>query len=537
MPKSLLRLVSAILIAVFLCIFDFSLQPSKVEAQVFKDPLLEYSYHAKIDLTWLKQFAGKIFDTTGMNPRQAAKIKEILDILDKTGIVEMENITMDFRMEKDRFTGSTKIMITPNAQRADLLHEVIAIPPRASVVRAMIPEDQTLAWISVMDPMPVYNMLDEYIIQPIQAKKGNPFKECPFKDLFAKFEGYIGDEAHLVFFNLGGFDEANPKPYAALIIQMADGIKDEDIKIIKDTFTGLFVDKLGGKMETGNWKERFEVLSFKDFGCPLDINPSLIVDKNYLIFATHPETLYEAAGYVLTPARTAQGMMPVVMNAMISVNIDKLVNILPPDAWQALIEMGIGSDMSNITSAVKEEDWGSVQLMRTHIPDGVLIECSMDRSLFSLLFNIWQTVISSEIHRSILSADNPEPTVRSNAHTLHIALERYAVDKEGKYPETFKELIDQDYMRSFPVNPYTDKPMNDVIFDKRAPGEFTYIPIKNPETKVIEDFYLLCYGETENSYDRLNNQALIKNSLVEDNPDGVPDDVLIIINGKSGEMD
>jgi len=533
MPKSLLRLVSAILIAVFLCIIDFSLQPSKVEAQVFKDPLLEYSYHAKIDLTWLKQFAGKIFDTTGMNPRQAAKIKEILDILDKTGIVEIENITMDFRMEKDRFTGSTKITITPNAQRADLLHEVIAIPPRASVVRAMIPEDQTLAWISVMDPIPVFNMLDEYIIQPIQTKKSNPLKECPCADLFTKCQGYIGDEAHLVFFNLGGFEDINPKPYAALIIQMADGIKDEDIKIIKDTFTGLFVDKLGGKMETGNWKERFEVLSFKDFGCPLDINPSLIVDKNYLIFATHPETLYEAAGYVLTPARTAQAMMPVVMNAMVSVNIDKLVNILPPDAWQALIEMGIGSDMSNIASAVKEEDWGSLQLMRTHIPDGVLIDCSMDRSLFSLLFTIWQEVMSSGIRHPLLISSDLESEVKSNLHSIHTAIERYAVDNNGKYPETSKELIELRYLSKFPLNPYTNEQMKDVAFGERAPGEFTYVPVKNPESKVIDGFYLIGYGESENNYDKLNNEALIKNNVVEENPDGVPDDVLLIVTGSS----
>jgi len=538
MSKSLMRFTSVIFIALFLCIFDFSLQPSKVEAQVFKDPLLEYSYHFKIDLTWLKQFVNRAFDITGMNESQASRIQKILGHVEKIGVFDLENMTGDMRLEGDRFTGSAKILVKPGATETSLLREIISTPPRASVIRALIPEDQILAWISVMDPLPLLDTLDEYIFQPVESenateknplmKKSNPLRNGPFAELLNECGEFIGNEAHLVLYDLGGFDDINPKPYAALIIEMNEGVKEEDLKIIKDAFKSMFVDNLGGKMETGNWINRFEVLSFKEFGCPLEITPSLIVDKNFLIFATHPEILYKTAEFVLTPARTAQAM-PVVMNAMITVKVNKLIEILPPDFWEFLELTPIGSEaqLKNLTNAIKEEDWGTIQFMRTHLPDGMLLECSMDRSLFSLLFTIWQELIISNIRTA--SRMEAEEESKSDLHTIQIALERYAVDNEGKYPKTSEELINLDYITEFPVNTFSEEPMKDVSFNQRAPGEFTYISIADPESGLINNFVLLGYGETENKYDKLNNEALSKEGVIEENPDGVQDDVLLII--------
>jgi hypothetical protein len=172
--------------------------------------------------------------------------------------------------------------------------------------------------------------------------------------------------------------------------------------------------------------------------------------------------------------------------------------------------------------------------MRTHLPDGVMLDCLMDRSLFSLLFTLWQEVVSSGIRQPLLSASDLEAQVKLNLHAIQVAIERYSVDKNGKYPENSKELIELGYMSKFPINPFTNEPMKDIAFKDRAAGEFMYIPMKNSETGLIDNFYLLGYGETENKYDKLNNEALTKNGLVEDNSDGISDDVLLIITGGGG---
>lgn len=525
------RTLVAILIAAILCLFDFSVNSSKAEAQVFKDPLLEYSYHIKFDLAWLKGFTDKLFDAHDTNPSQAKKLNEIFNIIEKTGIADMENITIDFRLDNDRFVGTTKIMLKTDEIKSNLIRDIVSIPPRASVVRALIPEEKTLAWISIMDPIPLIDLLDEYMFKQLEINKGsyNLFKNGPMGDWFTKCHDLLGDESHLVIFNIEGFNDIYPKPYFAVIIEMKDGLKDKELNTIKDAFRETFVDTYGGKMTKGNCKGRFETIIFEDFGCPLDIKPSLIIDKNYMIFATYPETLDEAAGYILTPQRTAQGLMPQVMNAMITVNLDKLIKNLPSYVWSTLSQTGMMEKSMNITSAIKEENWGTFQLIKTHISNGVLIDFSMDKSTYAFMFTIWNDSMKSEIQKSILSINNLEHEVMANLRSIQVVVERYYIDHKRQYPSNIKELVNLGYIGKFPINPYTEREMKPVKFEHRSKGDFTYIPIKDTKNDLIYGYYLICYGEPEMQYDKVDNEALMKDGIINEIPDGVPDDVLLIL--------
>jgi hypothetical protein len=109
-----------------------------------------------------------------------------------------------------------------------------------------------------------------------------------------------------------------------------------------------------------------------------------------------------------------------------------------------------------------------------------------------------------------------EASVKSSVHAIQIALERYAVDHDGVYPEKVQTLIDDEYISAFPFNPfYEEKRMEEVSYGSEDyEGNFTYIPVELDGK--ITSFYLLGYGSYKTDGEQLQ---------------GTPDHIVIVLNG------
>jgi hypothetical protein len=106
-----------------------------------------------------------------------------------------------------------------------------------------------------------------------------------------------------------------------------------------------------------------------------------------------------------------------------------------------------------------------------------------------------------------------EAQTKQNSHAIQLALERYAVDHEGLYPQSFAALAPE-YMGTPPVNPFPEGdlatwkwwilrselsqhpvymrniPFGDPLFE----GNFTYLPWGLFQDGTAAGYYLIAYG-------------------------------------------
>jgi type II secretory pathway pseudopilin PulG len=86
-----------------------------------------------------------------------------------------------------------------------------------------------------------------------------------------------------------------------------------------------------------------------------------------------------------------------------------------------------------------------------------------------------------------------EAEVKYYTHTIQIALEMYARDYGGLYPDRIEAIIDESYLATYPENPFTNQPMKNVPYGSPDfEGNFTYLPLKLENG--ISGYILLGYG-------------------------------------------
>jgi hypothetical protein len=90
-----------------------------------------------------------------------------------------------------------------------------------------------------------------------------------------------------------------------------------------------------------------------------------------------------------------------------------------------------------------------------------------------------------------------EAEVKSNTHSIQIALERYTFEHNGLYPENAETLIDGNLMTVFPRNPFTNRPQINVPYGSPDfEGNFTYLPFTIDSE--LRGYYLIGYGYRKN---------------------------------------
>ena len=88
-----------------------------------------------------------------------------------------------------------------------------------------------------------------------------------------------------------------------------------------------------------------------------------------------------------------------------------------------------------------------------------------------------------------------EAEVKANTHLIQIALERYAIDHNGMYPESTDDLFDLNYMSEPPRNPFTEGTSEFIEFGESGQGgNRTYVPVSND--KGVYGYYLFSYCDT-----------------------------------------
>jgi hypothetical protein len=107
-----------------------------------------------------------------------------------------------------------------------------------------------------------------------------------------------------------------------------------------------------------------------------------------------------------------------------------------------------------------------------------------------------------------------DPETKANTYTVKIALDRYATDHDGQYPESIDTIIEQNpYV--MPYNFYTIKETRIIEFgDQPWDDEMTYLPVR--EGDQIKKYFLLSYGRKDYPG-------------IDVNGDGVGDHVLIVL--------
>jgi hypothetical protein len=110
-----------------------------------------------------------------------------------------------------------------------------------------------------------------------------------------------------------------------------------------------------------------------------------------------------------------------------------------------------------------------------------------------------------------------EAEVKQNLHAIQLALERYAVDHDGMYPQDLAALAVFNIMRELPGNPlqvlsrdaksggkYSDgtfrqpEPMRDIRFgEEQFAGNCTYLPWGLTGPGTAAGYYLLAYGSSK----------------------------------------
>lgn len=101
-----------------------------------------------------------------------------------------------------------------------------------------------------------------------------------------------------------------------------------------------------------------------------------------------------------------------------------------------------------------------------------------------------------------------ETKTMENMNVMWSALERFAVDNHGKYPEDIDILVEMGYLDEIPVNQFSGTPM--IAVGKDDPpipkeGNFTYIPRYLDED--VMGFQLLGYGLAYKDYNTYDDRA------------------------------
>ncbi|MBU1023664.1 hypothetical protein KKB99_05170 [bacterium] len=523
-------------IAIFVFVFIMSsltLFISGSVAQEIDDPILEYSYHIKIDLSVIKDLIEQAFDPTGFTKTQAKKLTDIRDKLINSGVGDLKDVTADFKFTDDQTVGMLDVRFLDSISSKGSFSDFIKSPPRSSVIRTAIPEDKTLAWLTIMDPALIMKIMQECAKNCATGDGGCCADMQGMCDMVSGIGNFMGNEMNLIISDVEISLMGEPDFHAALILKMPDGISGDDLKKLSGIMDNMLVEKLGAKKAMSKWQS-MDVVTYSETGCPMDIQPSFIADKYWFIIATDPETLESMAEYVLNPKRTAQSKIkPPVMNGMLTINMNRLFEVIPDEAFDAM-NMVFQKDphKGNLSQMIKDEDWGIIRLERTHANNGVKVNFTANREIYSLIYHTSiQGMIFGLRQEMKNEFKSKEAQVSSNIHTLQMAIERYGIDN-GEYPADLEKLKSGDIIHTFPSNSFTYAPMSDCGFPGTE-GDYHYIPIMDEATDKITAYWLIGYGSLENEEDKLNNDSLEKEDVVIQEPDGKVDNVVIVLEGKS----
>lgn len=521
------RILQSLLIMI---IFILPLSPSDAQAKELDDPILEYSYHLKMDLSVIKSYVDRIFDTSKLDDDVAMEVEKIYQGLLNSGLCDLDEITMDCRFDKDMIFGKAMVSFQDTLAERGALNDFIISKPRMSMVRALVPEEDTIAWLTLMEPLKVKNIVHCFMEQCEIDKKKSHFGHCDaIKGQCQEIEKLIGDELNVIISDLKIPMMGDPIIKGGLVLSMADGVTKQDMNFLANFLDNLLVEESMATKKVSKWNS-FDVVTYEDLDLGDNINPSFIIDKYYFIMASDIQTLEMLADHVLNPKRTASSKaLPPVMNGMATLNVNKLMTAIPDGAFMAMSMMTDDDPhKGNIRDMIKNEDWGVVRFVRTHTPDGVLLSCSMNRSIYSLLYHVSiETMIMSysEAFKYIYKAKEAE--VKSNIHSIQIAIERHYVDFES-YPPDSHALIEKGYLDEFPFNPYTDEPMIECGFPG-SPGDFIYFPIFDDANEKVIGYKLIGFGRNASTSDKINNELLAKEGVIKEESDGEIDRVLIVL--------
>lgn len=121
-----------------------------------------------------------------------------------------------------------------------------------------------------------------------------------------------------------------------------------------------------------------------------------------------------------------------------------------------------------------------------------------------------------------------------NLETLQESLDDYA-DRFNSFPENIDQLINEGFIDGFGKNPYHERLMKQRHVGQSFAGDFTYIPIYDSRGQVMS-YVLVGYGgnlkKGKDIFTEGHDYSRVMVFFLE--PDGIPDGVVIVLEGKRG---
>jgi hypothetical protein len=480
---------------------------------LINDPVKSLSIEVTVDMSGFEDLSNRMFSQENVDEETAAIAREQMDKLRETGFFDLKDMTFDVHFQDEWVTSKTSVEVANEIKNREI-GEYIKAKPKVSDVRAMIPEEETLMWTTIMDPSTIapltVKVLDKF---PMLMWYGNELPE-EFGQIMDLMKEYGGDEFHLIVY------EFNPNYMAyegngsfidcVFICSLRKNIAQKDIDGIKGKFNEIMPPVSGNSV-------------------------FMEINTDYFILATSESSLKKTTELVLTPGGKVKSES-IPMNALQTINLDKLRDMIPGTFWDEMESDLNNPDTSKFIKIAKSEDLGSIRIIRTHTDKSILYEFRMKRIAFSVLYHfIREAYISLMGYNtggmspySPSRSQSKDAELAANIHTLQIAAERYHVDNNN-YPDDWTKIKERGYMGNLPDNPYTGEEMKDVNFPGTR-GDFMYIPRPGEKGKTA-GFWLLGFGDPANKYDKINNDALMKRGEVIEEPDGIQDDVRIVVSG------
>lgn len=95
-----------------------------------------------------------------------------------------------------------------------------------------------------------------------------------------------------------------------------------------------------------------------------------------------------------------------------------------------------------------------------------------------LALAIQVVVLALAVGAAWYSGYSEREEAKRRAHEIQIAVERWGVDAQGGVPATLDELVQQGYLESVPINPYTKRALRCIPWgDPPSAGDVTYLPV------------------------------------------------------------
>lgn len=451
----------------------------------------------------------------------------IRDLMRRMGLDDVQSVGQQMTLDERGWSQTIELQMDPR-RTGTPLERWSRMAGMSSTFSRALPDDQMMMVCSVHWPGDLVRMARKAL------ERGEDFDQLPGGELpgaaldMAKALGeylpmmeQVLTASDAITFVIYDLNVEALKAEAAMLIEYSDSAER-----FRQAMAAYSV--LRGMTWTNQQAGEYTVQVLNDRRIPLQL--TMLVQDNAAILALAPETAvrtYEVARHM--PAMSGGEL-----HKHMRLNLGKLRDAFPRwamDLAVAQAEAQTGAmptieyhDLLDQPMGVMDVRCWSDPAKRT-----LAMGASVDRGTVHVVYKLYERGMAAGMMAAIREQREQRKLREAEmaGEAVRDALEEYYAIHE-EYPTSLARLWTADIAVK-PVNPYTGRPIQDVTFDQRAPGEVTYIPIR--DGRKVTGFQLLFYGNDRGYNDAITNDGRAEDGTFIEEPDGYEDLVYRVFRG------